>query len=385
MSSKILITASRKDLKQALASVREAFASEARAFIANPRATVLIRMPGCKELCANPAYGRLVKECKMPALPIAKTEEDFEAIYNGDAKGKSRAADDCVCEKMGSIIALRSDHCAFERAYKSLKENPGTIISRLNFLKYHANGKRSYRVFNTYSRLLRAGKSGGRYMLSQLVPDPKLRIELQNRGGATQPRKISFSIRGAGSHDVSKVFTVPQTEAGKTYSDIDKALEEASAMLGKGTSVPKVRDRFCEAIQTAKDKGADYEALGAFVHSLFHDESKEQILERIRHERTRLFDSLVVIDQNMDTIRAANRYVLDAPLRQLASDARAFERNQGKWRTAYRGQFVAVHRGKVIASGRDWDSVTRKVSAQNPGIDPLITHVDGPAFHTATI
>jgi hypothetical protein len=368
-------------------------------FVDGREAMVLLRMEGCVEVCVNAEHERQFPQAH---LPVVRDADAFIRLYREDeSRPLVHEHDACFCEKLHSIIAARASHCAFEWAFRQLRDFRPSA-ARLNFLEYHRNGLRSYTVVNTVSRLLSYSvpeRTG--YLISTIVKarnqvGETLRVQVAS-DTETAPSRMDFSLR-LGDRELAFTRNI-ELPPDPSYDLVDGWLRAAQEKIRLGEPPDRVRD---ETLARVKDAGdaIDYAAVKPFIFQLFHSGKKEKILDNIQAQRHRLFDALVIVQRKYRTIEAvieeegllptsglapaeAGPAVADAGSPpalvadpgKLRREIAAFARTLASLRKDYAGKFVAIHDATVRDSDADEFALLRRTARAFPGIDVLVRKV----------
>ncbi len=147
---------------------------------------MLLRMPGCTPLVANPAHDHYFDRQGWDSR--RQRYEKFVAEPAGQL-----AEVTCYCEVISSILALREHECVFERAYQQLRDQPGAVFAGLEFHLVTQNPDKRSRLYSL-SRV-HARHRGGDLLEIRILPLPDLTVEVENLGEGLPPALWNCVVR----------------------------------------------------------------------------------------------------------------------------------------------------------------------------------------------
>lgn len=338
--------------------------------------SVVLKVPTCWYLVANPAHQRAYED--VP-IPISTTRDELDKILRDSPEIESDRA--CYCELINSVLALRGQECVFELANNTLKRSGKKWFSSLEFRWLSQLTARRYNVDNMFARVVAEGCLEARH-----AGLAGLEVAVVSTGADTLPPKaLSATIYLNGSKWLGPIQS-PVTPD-ETYWPFYELMEKASQDMAVG-NLREVRERVLKDLPSIA--GLDYGPIRAFVNSLFENKHKDDIehLKKQFHQvAERVFDAPFLMQHVLPAIRpllslySGNAYGILNPEVDMGDgkegesfapeietsrikrviNRKGFERQLDALLKTDEGKFVALWNGEVV--DRDLDQVKLLVRA----------------------
>jgi hypothetical protein len=258
---------------------------------------VFLEMAGCHDLYVNEAHGHEFGREEFNVLPRRSSALRLRFEHDHDER--------CYCEKVGSLFALSSNFCAFERAFHFLKEGSEDCTVTAFLAVSIKSQVREYKVYRIACRLVSQPHSRKLAMIALVVPIPQMRVQVQTSKTATEIQKLSSKLLW---NDTELYSTSPTEIYHPTYAAFDEVLRKGESQLKRGLKIQTVKDGILARLYEVVDK-IDYEPIKGFVQWTFREnKNAHQLIQEFAQTRGRLFDAVLVRDKVEGQIHQALDY-----------------------------------------------------------------------------